>query len=197
MNTIDFGGRLAIHPGEALYLVGYSRPLQGAKKTARNLIYRNAYPLPLTIVAGHQRVLVRDLMRLTGNEESVSLAAVAPASAIPGDATVLDWSGHVAMPGLIDLHTHLVGDIQGANPAAPLLSSAARDALVGAANARTTSSRPTSSAPSRSTRTSWRSGSATASGSSTCARAPPSPPATSRAPSTSASTASSPPTSAG
>jgi hypothetical protein len=78
MNTIDFGGRLAIHPGEALYLVGYSRTLQGAKKTARNLIYRNAYPLPLTIVAGHQRVLVRDLMRLTGNEESVSLAAVAP-----------------------------------------------------------------------------------------------------------------------
>jgi len=78
MNTIDFGGRLAIHPGEALYLVGYSRTLQGAKKTARNLIYRNAYPLPLTIVAGQQRVLVRDLMRLTGNEESVSLAAVAP-----------------------------------------------------------------------------------------------------------------------
>ena len=36
MNTIDFGGRLAIHPGEALYLVGYSRTLQGAKKTARN-----------------------------------------------------------------------------------------------------------------------------------------------------------------
>ena len=34
--------------------------------------------VPLTIVAGHQRVLVRDLMRLTGNEESVSLAAVAP-----------------------------------------------------------------------------------------------------------------------
>ena len=78
MNTIDFGGRRAIHHKEALYLVGYSRTLQGAKKTARNLIYRNAYPLPLTIVAGHQRVLVRDLMRLTGNEESVSLAAVAP-----------------------------------------------------------------------------------------------------------------------
>lgn len=80
MNNIDFGGRLAIHPGEALYLVGYSRTLQGAKKTARNLIYRNAYPLPLTIIAGNQRVLVRDIMRLTGNEESVSLAAVAPAT---------------------------------------------------------------------------------------------------------------------
>ena len=82
MHTIDFGGRLAIHPGEALYLVGYSRTLQGAKKTARNLIYRNAYPLPLTLVAGHQRVLVRDLMRITGMEESVSLAAVAPVSPV-------------------------------------------------------------------------------------------------------------------
>jgi len=82
MHVIDFGGRLAIHPGEALYLVGYSRTLQGAKKTARNLIYRNAYPLPLTLVAGHQRVLVRDLMRITGMEESVSLAAVAPVSPV-------------------------------------------------------------------------------------------------------------------
>ncbi len=78
MSTIDFGGRLAIHPGEALYLVGYSRTLQGAKKTASNLIYRNVFPLPLTIIAGNQRVLVRDIMRLTGNEESVSLPAVAP-----------------------------------------------------------------------------------------------------------------------
>ncbi len=37
MNTIDFGGRLAIHPGEALYLVGYSRTLQGAKKLPTTL----------------------------------------------------------------------------------------------------------------------------------------------------------------
>lgn len=70
--------------------------------------------------------------------EGERIAGLAPADAIPAGATVLDWSGHVAMPGLIDLHTHLVGDIQGANPAAPLLSSAARDALVGAANARAT-----------------------------------------------------------
>lgn len=70
MNIIDFRGRLAIHPGEALYLIGYSRTLEGAKKTARNLIYRNAFPLPLTMVAGHYRVLVPDLFRGLGLDDS-------------------------------------------------------------------------------------------------------------------------------
>jgi len=32
MLPFDFGGRLAIHPGEALYIVGYSRTLEGGKK---------------------------------------------------------------------------------------------------------------------------------------------------------------------
>ena len=71
MQPFDFGGRIAIHPAEALYRVGYSRTLEGAKKTARNLICRNAFPLPLTFVAGHQRVLVRDLLRIAGMDESV------------------------------------------------------------------------------------------------------------------------------
>jgi hypothetical protein len=77
MNIIDFRGRLAIHPGEALYLIGYSRTLQGAKKTARNLIYRNEFPLPLTLVAGHQRVLVPDLVRVLGLDASAPQDAVA------------------------------------------------------------------------------------------------------------------------
>ena len=53
-------------------------------------------------------------------------------------AEVIDWSGYTVLPGLMDMHSHLVGDIQSANIAAPLLSSAARDALAGAANARAT-----------------------------------------------------------
>ena len=47
MNTIDFGGRLAIHPGEALYLVGYSRTLQGDAACSRICIQ-----LSLVLFAG-------------------------------------------------------------------------------------------------------------------------------------------------
>lgn len=80
MLPFDFGGRLAIHPGEALYIVGYSRTLEGAKKTARNLMSRNAYPLPITLVARQRRVLVSDVLRAVGIGEtgSSSSQALAP-----------------------------------------------------------------------------------------------------------------------
>jgi imidazolonepropionase-like amidohydrolase len=54
------------------------------------------------------------------------------------DGTLVDWSGYTVLPGLIDLHVHLVGDISSADVNAPLSSSAARDALMGAAHARAT-----------------------------------------------------------
>ena len=49
-----------------------------------------------------------------------------------GGARLIDWSSYTVLPGLIDLHTHLVGDISSADVAAPLSSSAARDALIAA-----------------------------------------------------------------
>jgi len=55
-----------------------------------------------------------------------------------GGARLIDWSAYTVLPGLIDLHTHLVGDVSSADPNAPLSSSAARDALLGAAHARAT-----------------------------------------------------------
>lgn len=55
-----------------------------------------------------------------------------------GGARVIDWSAYTVLPGLIDLHTHLVGDIDTGDVATPLSSSAGRDALLGVAHARTT-----------------------------------------------------------
>ena len=55
-----------------------------------------------------------------------------------GGDRFVDWSAYTVLPGLIDLHTHLVGDISSADVNAPLSSSAARDALMGVEHARAT-----------------------------------------------------------
>jgi len=71
--------------------------------------------------------------------EDGRIRSIGPYVALPdSDIRLIDWSAHTVLPGLIDLHTHLIGDISSANIAAPLLSSAARDALLGAAHARAT-----------------------------------------------------------
>src|SRR5437660_8881995 len=53
-------------------------------------------------------------------------------------ANAIDWSHYTVVPGLIDLHTHLVDELQGSNIAAPLLSSGAQDVLRGVSHARDT-----------------------------------------------------------
>jgi imidazolonepropionase-like amidohydrolase len=55
-----------------------------------------------------------------------------------GTGRVIDWSAFTVLPGLMDLHTHLIGDIASSDIAAPLYRSAAEDALQGVANARAT-----------------------------------------------------------
>jgi len=81
------------------------------------------------------RVLTDQAVRIEGGR-FVSVRPWSDEAAKRGP--VIDWSAYTVLPGLMDLHTHLVGDIQSSNIAAPLLSTAARDVLAGAANARAT-----------------------------------------------------------
>lgn len=50
----------------------------------------------------------------------------------------IDWSNYTVLPGLMDMHTHLVGNITSSEVAAPLYSSGAEDVLMGVEHARRT-----------------------------------------------------------
>ncbi len=63
---------------------------------------------------------------------------VAAFTAAPGDGPLTDWSAYTVLPGLMDMHSHLVGDIQSAGLADPLTSTGAQDVLIGAQNAKKT-----------------------------------------------------------
>jgi len=83
----------------------------------------------------HGRVLTDQVIRIDGER----VVAMGDFSADTGvGAPIVDWSSYTVLPGLMDMHTHLVGDISSSNIAAPLFSSAADDVLHGVANARRT-----------------------------------------------------------
>ncbi len=60
-----------------------------------------------------------------------------PDDGIPDDAAVLDLGGLTVLPGLIDVHTHLVGDVQTAGVPSTT-TSAAEEVLIGVRHARDT-----------------------------------------------------------
>lgn len=69
--------------------------------------------------------------------EGGRIVAVNP-PALPEGAEVLDLSGHVLLPGLIDAHTHLTGDIEPGWQYGEVTATAGDLALRGARNARRT-----------------------------------------------------------
>ena len=71
---------------------------------------------------------------LVDGERIVDVASTAPAR-----ATTIDLPGHTLVPGLMDMHAHLIGDPEGNQGySAVVTGNAARDALTGVLNARAT-----------------------------------------------------------
>jgi len=102
----------------------------------------HAQGAPRTVVrAGH--LLDVDNGRLLADQavsiERGKVVAVQPWSAgAAKGAQVLDWSAWTVVPGLMDMHTHLAEEAESADAAAPLKIDPARQAFIGAMNARKT-----------------------------------------------------------
>ncbi len=65
------------------------------------------------------------------------VAAITAFESTPADGPLTDWSQYTVLPGLADMHTHLVGDIQG-GIIDPLMSTGAQDVLAGVGNGKKT-----------------------------------------------------------
>jgi imidazolonepropionase-like amidohydrolase len=83
----------------------------------------------------HGKVLADQAVRIE-DDRIVSVAAWS-ADAARG-AKLIDWSRYTVLPGLMDMQTHIADEGQSADPAGPLKSTPARDAFIGAKNARDT-----------------------------------------------------------
>jgi imidazolonepropionase-like amidohydrolase len=105
------------------------------------LLAGSAHAATVVVHAGHLvdvdqgKVLADQAVRI----EDDRIVAVEPWSANAArGAKVIDWSRYTVLPGLMDMHSHVADEGQSADPATPLKSNPARDAFIGARNARDT-----------------------------------------------------------
>jgi imidazolonepropionase-like amidohydrolase len=118
-------------PALALALMGTAHAGPAAPAQTQATVIRAGH----LVDVDHGKVLADQAIRIEGDR----ITRVEPYSpAAVGDAKVLDWSRYTVVPGLMDLHTHIADEGQEADPGAPLKSTPARDAFIGAKNARDT-----------------------------------------------------------
>jgi imidazolonepropionase-like amidohydrolase len=93
------------------------------------------------IRAGHlldvvgERVLADQVITIEGDR----VVTVAPDDGTTVGGTVIDLTGHTVVPGLMDMHAHLVGSVEGNETyAALVVRSPAQEAMEGVRNARDT-----------------------------------------------------------
>ncbi|MFE4197024.1 amidohydrolase family protein [Paenarthrobacter sp. NPDC056912] len=82
--------------------------------------------------------LLRDYAIIVENERVTAVEPYSPAKHEESDAKLVDLSDHLVAPGLIDLHTHMIGNLQEGSYMPFLTKSAAWSVLEGVKNAATT-----------------------------------------------------------
>jgi imidazolonepropionase-like amidohydrolase len=91
--------------------------------------------LVLDVASGE---LLRDRAVVVEGERIAAVVSAADAPRAP-DAGVIELAGHTLLPGLVDCHAHLIGEIDGGHSYAELLTrTSAQEAMSGVRNARDT-----------------------------------------------------------
>ncbi len=82
----------------------------------------------------NEHVLVNQIISV----ENERIVEVTPFDSTKDYPNLIDWSGYAVLPGLIDGHSHIVGDIQNEDVLAPIKMTAEEDYQLGALHAKRT-----------------------------------------------------------